>query len=1045
MNGFRISFCALLLHVLLPSQVIAQKQANIWHFGDGRCLDFTSGTPVNVTGSQIYAPEGSASYCDRFGNFLFYTNGGGREPIAQQNEGKIWNRNNAIMYDMLGTQGGGWSAKQSSVIFEAPGQDSVYYVFTMDELEFGVGTTAATAAAQPFGRGLSYFKVDMHLNNGLGGVVLADQRIHAPSAEGLCAIRHANGRDYWIIINQDSTGFGIYSVTPSGVALANVYPALVDQVYSNIKASPNGAYMAAIVGDFINVPLQTVLYRFDNATGLLSNPTALTLPSNPNAADSWEFSPNSRYLYAFQSNNSGQPFNIVRYDLQAVNIPASLSLVGTINVQTSNMQLAPDGKIYFVTGDYFSPTRALGRINCPNTANASLELNVFTYNVGAQSFFFSGLPNFPAWLFENNDATYVELGFDTLRTCDVNGPITLNAQNPGATYLWSTGETTQSITVSSPGTYSVTVTGPCGTGTDELVLLSCDSQQNECTVFQYTGAVQQWTVPPGVDTLFVKMWGAAGGGGPDSVNNTGGGGGYTNAVIPVSSGQVLNIYVGGGGRAANQQTGGAGGWPNGGNGGSGNRIESFGPAGGAGGGGGRSEIRISGVSYAIAGGGGGGASNRRGGSGGGLEAEYTAVTNSFSQMGFGGTQTAGGAAGANTICTPTVFGTAGAALQGGTGSTDLGGAQNDRTGGGGGGDGYYGGGGGSSYDGCFGVGSAGGGGSGYLCSSCPGVIGSTLTQPLFTNFGLPANETDPLLTSYPQTGLGNVNQNGGPGLVQICYQVECIATASSLTTAACSSYVAPDGTVLTQSGQYTYSFTNSQGCDSTVTLNLTIKNNATSQQAISSCGPYTSSTGTVYSQSAVFSGIFNAANGCDSIVTYTLTVLPKPNVNAGFASTNIFEGDSIELNATGAATYVWSPADGLSCTNCPSPLASPAASATYTVVGTNAAGCSSTDNINIVVDIKCNELFLPDVFTPNGSGPGENEKLCLYGNCIRVFSLILYNRWGEKVFESTDLNNCWDGTFKGESAQPGMYAYTLRVEKINGETINKTGTLTLLR
>jgi hypothetical protein len=63
--------------VLLACSVYGQKQANIWHFGDGKSIDFSSGAPVALTGSQMNAFEGSASYSDRCGNLLFYTNGGG--------------------------------------------------------------------------------------------------------------------------------------------------------------------------------------------------------------------------------------------------------------------------------------------------------------------------------------------------------------------------------------------------------------------------------------------------------------------------------------------------------------------------------------------------------------------------------------------------------------------------------------------------------------------------------------------------------------------------------------------------------------------------------------------------------------------------------------------------------------------------------------------------------------------------------------------------------------------------------------------------------
>jgi hypothetical protein len=130
---------------------IGQKQANIWHFGDSICVDFTSGAPVQIPGSSQATFEGCASYCDSLGNLLMYTNGGGREPLfSGQDGGHIWNRNNEIMYDMQGIEGGGFSAAQSSVIVEAPGEEAVYYVFTMDEGEFNVGASVPPMRPNPW-------------------------------------------------------------------------------------------------------------------------------------------------------------------------------------------------------------------------------------------------------------------------------------------------------------------------------------------------------------------------------------------------------------------------------------------------------------------------------------------------------------------------------------------------------------------------------------------------------------------------------------------------------------------------------------------------------------------------------------------------------------------------------------------------------------------------------------------------------------------------------------------------------------------------------
>ena len=433
-----------ILFLFLNSIIFCQKQAQIWHFGNGRSLDFTSGEPVKVNGSQIYTFEGCASYCDKFGKLLFYTNGGCH---GSQN-GRIWNKNNSVMYDMLCSQGGGLSSTQSSVFFEAPGEDSIYYLFTMDELENSSNS-----------RGLSYFKIDIRLNNGLGGVVLADQRVKTPSYEALCAIRHANKKDYWILIRHDLYYIGVYKVTTTGVSFkANYY--VPSEIFS-IKASPDGSKVATT----------KYLLNFDNSTGsFFGSQTYSTY------IGSGEFSPNSRFYYSFSRIQSSSTILLDRFNLQASNITASKVTLDTIGVgsgiNNGIMQLATDGKIYFVIDSFFGSS-AIHRISCPNTFTPTVERNVIVYNkVGGNDTFYD-LPNFPAWLFENYDSTYVELGSDTINLCDVGGFVTLNSGNPGATHLWSTGDTTQSISVNIPGTYSVLVTGSCGIGNDTVTITSC--------------------------------------------------------------------------------------------------------------------------------------------------------------------------------------------------------------------------------------------------------------------------------------------------------------------------------------------------------------------------------------------------------------------------------------------------------------------------------------------------------------------------------------------------------------------------------------------
>jgi gliding motility-associated-like protein len=447
----------------------AQKEGNIWHFGQGAALDFNSGTATISTPSSMWSFEGSASIADANGNLLFYSNGGGRDPILSgQSSGKIWNRNHEVMYDMGNTEGGGFSSAQSSVIVPRPGVANHYLLFTMEEIEFNVG---GSVPGQPQGRGLSYFDVDMSLNGGLGGVASYTGLALVPSYEGLCAIRHANGSDYWILAHNDTFGLAVFPVNTLGVGTPLFYNT-PDGTGGMIKASPDGKWLTC-TGDF-----GQTIYQFDPSSGLISNPLLLNTSLNY-----VEFSPNSKRLFGIASNNSA-----LYFDLTSANINASQTNVGTlsnIGIINGQMQLAPDGKIYFIQASFIDNTVFLSTIVCPNTA-PFIELKKFDYTMpGGNSFF--GLPNFDNAIFRRDidPPLPVDLGAD--QTLCENQSVVLNAGVNNASYVWSNGSTFQTLTALSAGTYTVTVTAPgCGIGVDSVVIkqvvlnLEAGSDQSLC-------------------------------------------------------------------------------------------------------------------------------------------------------------------------------------------------------------------------------------------------------------------------------------------------------------------------------------------------------------------------------------------------------------------------------------------------------------------------------------------------------------------------------------------------------------------------------------
>jgi gliding motility-associated-like protein len=108
------------------------------------------------------------------------------------------------------------------------------------------------------------------------------------------------------------------------------------------------------------------------------------------------------------------------------------------------------------------------------------------------------------------------------------------------------------------------------------------------------------------------------------------------------------------------------------------------------------------------------------------------------------------------------------------------------------------------------------------------------------------------------------------------------------------------------------------------------------------------------------------ANGCRDTDAIAVTVNPRPIVQVSPNVTRC-SGNPATLSATGAATYVWSPAAGLSCTTCANPVATPATTTTYTVIGSNASGCSDTDQVTVTVNPAVTLTVSPNVTRCSGS------------------------------------------------------------------------------
>ncbi len=142
-------------------------------------------------------------------------------------------------------------------------------------------------------------------------------------------------------------------------------------------------------------------------------------------------------------------------------------------------------------------------------------------------------------------------------------------------------------------------------------------------------------------------------------------------------------------------------------------------------------------------------------------------------------------------------------------------------------------------------------------------------------------------------------------------------------------------------------------------------------------------------------------------------------------------------------SYNWSPSRGLSCVDCANPVVSVFdRENNYELTVIYNKGCIAKSNATVFVDGK-RELFVPNVFSPNNDG--ANDVFAVYGFGIRDFDLKIFNRWGEKVFETTTQGVGWDGSFKGKMQNPEVYTYLLDIVYLDGKKTMQTGTVTMVR
>lgn len=187
------------------------------------------------------------------------------------------------------------------------------------------------------------------------------------------------------------------------------------------------------------------------------------------------------------------------------------------------------------------------------------------------------------------------------------------------------------------------------------------------------------------------------------------------------------------------------------------------------------------------------------------------------------------------------------------------------------------------------------------------------------------------------------------------------------------------------------------------------------------------------------------SNDCFADTGYIqITVRPLPEVYAGVDDT-MARDEFVMLRgtATGVSNF-WEPSEGLDSPHSPVTGASPFNTTTYVLTSETEYGCRASDEVTIHVTV-VNLIAVPTAFSPNQDGKNDVFRIVRMLNVERIYFFKIFNRWGNVVFETDEMDKGWNGTVYGEPQETGVYAYIIKALNRDGEIIVKEGTVTLVR
>lgn len=432
------------LHAQFQNGLWTGKQAYNWYFADYAGLTFSTTPPSALTDGQVadafnelggHLPnESSGVMSDAEGNLLFYTDAR-----------TVWNKNHQVMHNGTGLLGS-YTSTSAGLIVPKPNSPNIYYIFT----------TGGVIDAE---YGLMYTEVDMSLNGGLGGVTAnKNVMLSFVTNEMISAVHHADDNKVWLVGHRGAE-FMAFLVSEEGVSTAPIITEIGETYVSinRMKMSPNGKKI--IVSEIDNT---TTLYDFDYVTGSVLNPVPLTdmLPGFV-----WEFgvsrfyfalsfSPNSEYVYV--GGAGGVISGIYQFQTAGTSEEIQNSITTVTESYPLNLELGPDGKLYFVDGFH---TDKVCVVNYPNNKGLAtgVELNTIdllgkTVSIGFPSFIQSYLES---GILHEGECANEAVTFSTIRIPGITS-ITWNFGDTASGANNISTDLTPSHTFATPGTYRVT-------------------------------------------------------------------------------------------------------------------------------------------------------------------------------------------------------------------------------------------------------------------------------------------------------------------------------------------------------------------------------------------------------------------------------------------------------------------------------------------------------------------------------------------------------------------------------------------------------------